>query len=716
MGVLGAWSFASAAMLWWGMAAAVPLLIHLWSRWRYDEVQWGAMQFLAAALREHQRRVQLEQVVLLALRILMLVLLALALAEPVVTGLALGRNRGAQASRLVTILVVDGSYSMRHREGDASRFEQARAAALHKVRAAETGAKFALVLMANPPHMIIAEPSADHAAVARVIEQLEPTEGGAELRTTLLILDQLVHSLEAQGADEISVAIQWFTDLGRTTWEAASTNECRVLLHRLDERCHLALTTFGEQQAANSAITEIRTPDRLPVAGDEVEWEVEVANYGFREETRKRIELRVGDQPALEKFVDVPAGGRAIARFPQRLDTPGESWLQASIADDGLALDNTRWIAAPVRDAIRVLCIQGSAHAADYVAMALAPEPQTNSTIRPEVASEQRLLDIDTTEYDAVFLCNVARVTDDEAAALQRHVARGGGLILILGDLVQVDNYNEQLGATSGSRLLPAKIGDVQRGAVRRFDPLDYRHPLTAAFRGHQRAGLLTAPTWVYRRLDSISDQAQVALAFDNGDPALISESIGQGRVLLWATAAALDVVDRQGETITPWTILPSWPSFPPLIHEMLYFACGGQPARRNVLVGQRTGSRIPSVTLSDANRLQSPSGKEQRLTTETPTHEWRSEPLLTSGVYRASYGQPEQLHELFAVNVDAAEGDLAALDQKSLVEYFGQQPLPQHSSQARDALHFFRWLLASVLLLMAAETFLAWSFGRGAR
>jgi hypothetical protein len=134
------------------------------------------------------------------------------------------------------------------------------------------------------------------------------------------------------------------------------------------------------------------------------------------------------------------------------------------------------------------------------------------------------------------------------------------------------------------------------------------------------------------------------------------------------------------------------------------------------VFVGQRLDSRIPAVAVNAENRLQSPTGSESQLISNSSGREWQSEPLLTSGVYRASYGQPEQLHELFAVNVDAAEGDLAALDRDSLSEYFGQPQPSQTTSKHGNALHFFRWLLASVLLLMAAETFLAWSFGRGSR
>ena len=70
-------------MLLWGLAASVPIIIHLWSKRRYNRVAWAAMEFLLAAVRKNSRRIRIEQLILLLLRVAILILLAVALADPV---------------------------------------------------------------------------------------------------------------------------------------------------------------------------------------------------------------------------------------------------------------------------------------------------------------------------------------------------------------------------------------------------------------------------------------------------------------------------------------------------------------------------------------------------------------------------------------------------------------------------------------------------------
>ena len=71
-----------------GMAAAsIPIIIHLINRNRFRIISWGAMHLLDAALKENTRKLQLEQLLLLLVRILIPLLLALALARPVMKGI-----------------------------------------------------------------------------------------------------------------------------------------------------------------------------------------------------------------------------------------------------------------------------------------------------------------------------------------------------------------------------------------------------------------------------------------------------------------------------------------------------------------------------------------------------------------------------------------------------------------------------------------------------
>jgi hypothetical protein len=68
--------FANASMLLWGLAAGLPIMIHLLSRRKYHEVTWAAMAFLLAAVRKNARRIRIEQLILLLVRVAILLLLA----------------------------------------------------------------------------------------------------------------------------------------------------------------------------------------------------------------------------------------------------------------------------------------------------------------------------------------------------------------------------------------------------------------------------------------------------------------------------------------------------------------------------------------------------------------------------------------------------------------------------------------------------------------
>jgi hypothetical protein len=93
------------------------------------------------------------------------------------------------------------------------------------------------------------------------------------------------------------------------------------------------------------------------------------------------------------------------------------------------------------------------------------------------------------------------------------------------------------------------------------------------------------------------------------------------------------------------------------------------------------------------------------------------------SGIYEASYNAGQPVRELFAVNVDASEGDLSQLEADELTtglwegvdllhqttwQDLDERPTGEISQRSR--LH--RWLLYGVLGLLLVETFLARRFG----
>src|SRR5580658_4482556 len=102
-------------------AVAIPLVIHLINRRRYKIVPWAAMRFLLAAQKQTRKRMRIEQLLLLFVRMALIALLLFAMIS--VTGWAedtwkyLGLSRAGfgtatRPQRIHHVMVLDASLSM----------------------------------------------------------------------------------------------------------------------------------------------------------------------------------------------------------------------------------------------------------------------------------------------------------------------------------------------------------------------------------------------------------------------------------------------------------------------------------------------------------------------------------------------------------------------------------------------------------------------------
>jgi len=706
-------------MLLWGLAAGLPILIHLWSKRKYHEVTWAAMEYLLAAVRKNVRRIRIEQLILLLIRVAILLLLAVALADPIWSLFpTLGSSLGT-AGRTHFVLVLDGSYSMGYQPSEKSRFELAQQLAVQVVQDSRQGDGFTLVLMANPPVVAISEPAFDPDDVTEEIEGMLMRHGGANLPMALAEIERILHKGERLHSRLTDRKVCFFTDLGRTTWEDSATEACQGHIERLAEKASLILFDVGQTEVENFAITAMDARESLVTIARDITVDVEVQNFGRSDQTGRRITFLVDDQQIHTDKIDVTAGGRASRAFAYCFETPGEHKIEARLSDDALTVDNHRWLGVPVRESINVLCIEGKQGAARYVALALEPSKSEHPRIRPDVRFEHALLELDLGEYDCIFLCNVGRFGRDESAVLYEYVKNGGGLIVTLGDLVQADNYNEQLGGElSGNRILPVRLDRPSAEAQYAFDPLDYRHAIVAAFAGHERSGLINTPVWKYFKATPYdTTSARVALAFHNGDPAIVDEPILGGRSIVLTTAASPDSVDRSTNPPTPWSAIASWPSFPPLVQEMLAVAAGGRTSNRNLLVGDTVEGSVMGMARDLTLTIEGPDGESDRvpMNTDGDRSRWIYDRAMWSGIYSANYGAPLDKAESFAVNVNTRESDLGRFDPESLPSQFNQDfslGADAASLPATKPTEYFRWFLGAVFVLLLAESCAAWYFG----
>src|SRR4051812_33871957 len=115
-------NFLNPWMLFGAAAVASPIIIHLLARKHVNRVVWAAMRFLTATVERNQRKLTLEDILLLIMRCLVLILLACALARPALRGTALAGIGGSETA----ILLLDESGSMSTTDGATSRMEKAK--------------------------------------------------------------------------------------------------------------------------------------------------------------------------------------------------------------------------------------------------------------------------------------------------------------------------------------------------------------------------------------------------------------------------------------------------------------------------------------------------------------------------------------------------------------------------------------------------------------
>ena len=123
---MGGLTFLSPLFLIGVIAAAVPILLHLFHRKTEVVIDFPAVSLLKRAPVQQHRRRRLRELLLLALRVVALVLLALSFARPYFSGVV------APDSVPLTVIAVDTSMSM----SAPGQMDRARAAATRAVAAA----------------------------------------------------------------------------------------------------------------------------------------------------------------------------------------------------------------------------------------------------------------------------------------------------------------------------------------------------------------------------------------------------------------------------------------------------------------------------------------------------------------------------------------------------------------------------------------------------
>ncbi len=591
-------TFLHPALLAAGLACiAAPIIIHFLMRRRRRPVRWAAMRFLVEAYRRQKRRLRLEQLLLLALRCLLVALIAFALARPIA-----GRAGIIGPGPRTVYLVIDDSLtSAASDESGATALSRHRAAAgaiLASLDAAR-GDRAALLTLGAPAEPLVVPPSSDLGSIRRLVDALTPTDSPADLAGAL---SRVAADLGPEGQDRPLVAIL-------SDFLAGSVRD-EERLPELPRRATLAFTTPARAPISNIAIVALEPlrpvilagtpgPEGAPAPAGSTQVRADLVRFGPATAAAAATTVRLLAEPA--RAGDATPIGEAVVRW-----APGQSQASASVPlelerlapvlrdgatsvvlraetdPDALQRDDVRRVSIALRDELRVALIGtrrgGTRPTIDSFAPAdwarLALEPAADRFGAP--AGRVRVSEIDPRAVDAPRLAGVDAVFVLEPDAIEsaawarlRAFADAGGLVVVTPaaregaqtwpDLM-LEAFSPDWTVDREPRTLDAGTIAAERSATGELDLL----ALLAGELSH-----LAAPVRVSRVLAAQPSRGsgQTVLALADGTPLVLvarpeqAENATPSRGVIVYLAAALDL---------DWTDLPARPLMVPLVQEIV--------------------------------------------------------------------------------------------------------------------------------------------------
>ena len=704
-------------LVWGALLGIVPIIIHILNRRRFKRIEWAPMRHLRLTIRRNRRRIEIEQLILLLVRVALPVLLFLFLARPVMnpTGLEkwfIGTGRTSQ------VILLDDSLSMGYAANGPPAFHRAREVAGAVLNAAQPQDRCTLVAASSPRTPIFHEAEgADREALARDALTVPLADAHVAWPTVLAGFDEVVQSCTYP-----TRTVTIITDLRKSGWDAGVAPVAR----RWEQAgVRVRVVDVGADEVTNVALEGFAPLDRTVLAGAETHWEAQVRNDSPRVLNRAKAILRVDDRPTEVTLPEIPP--RQVVRVPitVRFPSPGMHDVSLQLPEDELSGDNQRWAAVPVKDTLLIRLVDGEpspdpfGSEVDYLAAPLSIGVGDAEAWRVEVVQEENFLGPRLEPADVIVLANVASPTFEQAEKLAELVRRGTGLIVFTGSKLDTGQYNDRL--FKGSEpLLPAplrgQIDEAIRGLVidpARPSPIEKLMDLkTSALervsvRQFMAVDETAASPGSVRVLARWNDAAR--------SPAILERIVGAGRVLLWTTSA-----DRAGND---W---PVEPSFVLAIREAIRGTSRPTAFDHTVTAGERPRRVIHSSQPVGNARLAPPGGGEPKALAAvayedktsgdtTPASAIDLPDTRKAGLYRITWdeGTLGTQADLFASNPDPRESGLERLPTPDLKKLLAPLTVDvavakgdgtdAPAATGREVWHELAWGLLGLLILEPA-------------
>lgn len=408
------------------LTIAIPVIIHLFSFRQYKTVYFSNVSFLKDIKKESQNKSRLKQLLILLARILTLIFLVFAFAQPYIPATT---DTKKQSNQIVGIYI-DNSFSMNALSENGQLLEVARKKALEICMAYPAGTKFKLLTNdLKPKHQNIF----NRELFIQQVAEIQPSPSFIPLS---MIYNRFAIHNQAVNESSTDKHLYFISDFQRTITDIDKFNNEPVFSYFMRVKSNDVANLF-----IDSCWVEVPA-HRLK---QEEEFFVRIKNSSNQNYQNLPLKLILNDSIKSITNFSINAQNEITASLKYTNNSSGLQLGNIEISDYPFTHDNNWYISYYVEPQLKALAVYSntkeSAEGLGYISALF----RDDSYILLDEINEQSLQISKLKEYNTIFLINPENFSSGFLSELKNSVAKGTSVVIIPDENINQDLLNNLL-------------------------------------------------------------------------------------------------------------------------------------------------------------------------------------------------------------------------------------------------------------------------------
>lgn len=517
-------NFVYPGFLWASLVILIPIIIHLFHFRRYKKIIFPHVRFLQDIQRETQSVKKVRNLLVLISRILAILFLVFAFAQPFIPA---NSSRINPASDVVGIFI-DNSFSMEARGKDGPVFEEAKEKAREVVGAMGNSTRFLLADNAG----LISNRLFNRDDAIRRIDDMQIGHIPQNLTECLKIMR---NGLDKNGVGRKNIFL--ISDFQKTNAFDPP--------NFLDSTFQITAVPVSAEQGRNISIDSAWLDDPQLTLNEAFTLNVKVTNQGESEILESTISLDVDGVRKSAAGFDAQAGESKVLSMGVTLTKTGWQKGQLRIEDEDLPFDNDYFISFNIKEVVKVLVVNGKS-SNPYIDKLWGSDSYFALT-----NSFQGNLDLgNLKKSDLLILNEMDQLGNGIVESIKSYVESGGTVLVV----PKVDAQNGYFINLTSALGLPG-FGPETKTSVQ-ISGIDANHPLFAKVFQKIPSNPDFPAVRRFYQLDQAG--ASVLLRMSNEQGFLVGKMLGNGQAFALASPLNED-----------WSSFPQHALFVPILYKM---------------------------------------------------------------------------------------------------------------------------------------------------